>query len=86
MEDMNNSSREDLIAEIERLEIENANLRCNINVYISALNNIRDLANKYAPEVTDIVSNCSCNMWQGFNSPIFLLYGIVFLIYRNRYY
>ena len=63
MEIWKNSSREDLIAEIERLEIENANLRGNINAYIAALSSIRDLANKYAPEVTDIVSQRNCNLW-----------------------
>ena len=63
MEDMNNSSREELMVEIERLEIENANLRCNINTYIAALSSIRDLAKKYAPEATDVIPNFNCNRW-----------------------
>jgi hypothetical protein len=63
MEDMNNRSKEELIAEIRRLKIENAKLRGNINAYVAALSNIRDLANKYAPEVTDILSQRNCKLW-----------------------
>jgi len=57
MEEYNNISKEELISEIERLRIENTNLRNHISLYISVLSSIRDVTKKYAPEISKCMSN-----------------------------
>lgn len=57
MEEYNNISKEELISEIERLRIENTNLRNYIRLYISVLSSIRDITKKYAPEISEWMSN-----------------------------
>ena len=62
MNEYANSSKEDLIAEIERLQNENATLRYNISIYQSALASIRDTAKKYVPEVSDTIACSNSNI------------------------
>lgn len=57
-----NSSREDLIAEIERLRKENLTLKYSINIYKSVLASIRDTAKKYVPEVSDMIAYRNTNI------------------------
>lgn len=57
-----NCTKEELLAEIERLQKENCTLQCTINVYQSVLASIRDTAKKYVPEVSDTLGNYSSSV------------------------
>lgn len=57
-----NYSKEELLAEIERLQKEICDLQCSINVYKSVLASIRDTTKKYVPEVSDILGNYSSSI------------------------
>lgn len=54
--------KEELLAEIERLQRENYTLQCNIDIYKSVLASIRDTAKKYVPEVSDTLGNYSSSI------------------------
>ncbi len=58
---MDNYSREELLAEIERLQKENCTLQCSISVYQSVLASIRDTAKKYVPEA-NVLGNYSSSI------------------------
>lgn len=55
-------TKEELLAEIERLQKENCTLKCSISVYQSVLASIRDTAKKYVPEVSDTLGNYSSSI------------------------
>lgn len=57
-----NYTKEELLAEIERLQKENCTLQCSINVYQSVLASIRDTIKKYVPEASDILGNYSSSI------------------------
>ena len=60
---MEEKSKEELLAEIERLQTENYTLQCSIRLYQSVLASIRDTAKKYAPEVSDILRNHNSSIY-----------------------
>jgi len=55
-------TKEELLAEIERLQAENCTLQCSINIYQSVLASIRDTAKKYVPEFSDTLGNYNSNI------------------------
>lgn len=57
-----NHTKEELLAEIEKLEKEICTLKCTVSIYQSVLASIRDTAKKYVPEISNTLGNYSSSV------------------------